>query len=137
MRSRMLTLVGALAATCVTLACTADPVAAPDAQSDVIVRAQLLGSSAGLVVDVSGPGITPALLFNIPAGPDSVATDTLSVPAGGARRFIITAIDTLGFPTHRADSTVNLVAGVHTPLALVLRPLTTNVGITITIGSAR
>lgn len=126
-----------IAATAGLWACAVEETTAPAAESQVIVRAQALSSTAGLVVDISGPGISPALIFNIPVGTNSVASDTLSVPAGGGRRFVVTAIDTLGVATHRADTTIALVPGVQTPLALVMRTLSTNVGVTITFATVR
>lgn len=87
-----------------------------------------------LIVQISGPGIDPEIVVNIPVGADSVARDTLEVPAGSGRRFIITAVDTAGIATHRGDTTVTLVPGVNPPLSIVMRPLASSVGITVTFG---
>lgn len=114
-------------------ACAVDPLTAPSESSRVVVLAQVRGSTAGIVVEVSGPGISPSLLFNLDVGLDSVAADTITVPSGGGRRFIVTAVDTFGVATHRGDTTIALVPGVPHALALVLRPLATSVGVTITL----
>lgn len=114
------------------LGCHADVATAPPDSSHVAVEAKALASTAGLTVEVSGPGIDPGLLFNIAVGHDGTARDTLTVPSGGGRRFVVTAVDTLGVATHRADTTVTLAPGPHPGIALVLRPLNTTVGVTIT-----
>lgn len=114
------------------LGCVPDQLTAPTATAEVIVLAHATGSTAGLVVDVSGPGINPAMLFNIAVGQDGVARETLSVPSGGGRRFVVTAIDTLGIATHRADTTVALAPGPNPGLALVLQPVVASVRVTIT-----
>ena len=102
--------------------------------AEVIVHALTPATVRTLVVAVSGPGIDPEIVVNIPVGADSVARDTLVVPAGSGRRFVITAVDTAGVATHRGDTTITLVPGVNSPLAIVLRPLASSVGITVTFG---
>ena len=87
-----------------------------------------------LVVEVSGPGITPAVLVNIPVVDDSIATGSIEVTAGSGRRIIIWAVDTTGIVTHRGDTTVTLVPGPNPPLALTLRPVPATLGITVTFG---
>lgn len=102
--------------------------------SAIVVHVLTPATIRSLIVQISGPGIDPELVVNIPVGEDSVARDTLEVPAGSARRFIITAVDTGGVATHRGDTTVTLVPGVNPPLAIVMRPLGASVGITVTFG---
>lgn len=88
-----------------------------------------------LVVTVSGPGMDSAVVSNLPVSEAATASGTVTVPAGAARRLEIVAMDTGGVPTHRADTTLRLVPGANEPLALVLRPLASSVGVTVTFGS--
>lgn len=87
-----------------------------------------------VVVTVAGPGITPALVRNIPIGTDSTARDTLTLPAGSSRAFRVQAFDSLAVETHRADTVLTVQAGANTLLALRLVPLSSQLGITITFG---
>jgi hypothetical protein len=90
-----------------------------------------------LVVQVSGPGIDPPVIVNIPVGADSTAADTLELPAGSGRRFVVSAVDSAGVTTHRADTTITLEAGTNPPLAIRLDPLPSSLGVTITFGGVR
>ncbi len=119
-----------------TASCAFSHPTSTNSQGNVLIQAQAIGSTARLQVDVSGPGISPALGFSIPVALGKPVIDTLSVPAGSSRRIVVTAIDTLGSKTHRADSLINILPGQQTAISLVLRPLTTRVGITITFGSS-
>lgn len=89
---------------------------------------------ASVIVEISGPGIEPSVTLNIPVGPDSVARDTVSVSAGSGRRITVTAVDTAGIQTHRADTTVMLVSGANPSMSLRLIPLSSTLGITVTFG---
>jgi alpha-tubulin suppressor-like RCC1 family protein len=88
-------------------------------------------------VTVSGPGISPAIVFNVPVGTDSIARDTLELTAGAGRHFRFAAYDSAGIETHRADTTITLLAGQNTPLAVRLAPLLSSLGITVTFGGVR
>lgn len=90
-----------------------------------------------VVVSVSGPGITPAIVRNIPIGADSAARDTITVPAGSGRAFRVQAFDSLAVETHRGDTTVTLQPGTNPALALRLVPLSSQLGITVTFGGYR
>jgi len=87
-----------------------------------------------VVVEVEGPGISPSIIVNIPIGADSTARDTLTLTAGSGRHITVTALDSAGVITHRGDTTVTIVGGQNTPLALVLRPVEATLGITVTFG---
>jgi len=101
--------------------------------TNVVINASVLSSTAGLTVDISGPGIEPSLLFSLPAASNGQVNDTIEVPSGGGRRFVVTAIDTNGIATHRADTTVALQPGVLRSLALFLRSLRAPIALRITI----
>lgn len=106
--------------------------------SSATVRVSFLAPSTvrTLVLEVSGPGIDPAVILNIPVSPDSTASESIVVSAGSARRFVVTALDTTGVPSHRADTTLSLMTGTQPELVLRLRPLSTQLGITVTFGNS-
>ena len=106
-------------------ACVGDVPTALRTLSDVRVHALTPATIRSLVVEVTGPGIAPAVLVNLPVGPDHIASGTLQVPAGSARRFVVTAVDTAGLTTHRGDTTLTLHPGVSAPLAIVMHPIPT------------
>lgn len=106
-------------------------------EATVTMRFLTPATVRALIVDVSGPGIEPAVTVNVEVGPDTVATRTLTLPAGSARRFVVTAVDTAGVATHRADTTITLQAGTNPALAMRVAPLSGTLGITVTFGGAR
>lgn len=114
------------------MACAGDPVAGFGEPAIVRMHAITPSTVRRIVVEVSGPGITPAVLANLEVGATAVADGELQVPAGSGRRFVVTAVDTAGVLTHRADTTVTLVPGANPPLALTMRPLAATVGVTVT-----
>lgn len=117
-------------------ACTSDGVTGV---RDARVIAEFITPATvrALIVEVSGPGIDQTIVHNVTVGTDSIARDTLQLPAGSARRFVITAIDTAGVVTHRADTTVTLEGGALRALTIRLRPLDASLGITVTFGGSR
>lgn len=125
----------ALAAFLFAGACDGRLPTAARALSEVHVHALTPATIRELVVEVTGPGIDPAVLVNLPVGLDGTATGTIIVTAGSARRFVVTAVDTAGLATHRGDTTLALVAGVAAPLAITMRPLPAAVTLTVTFGS--
>ena len=128
---------GILAAVMVgSVACAADGPTTVQGSS-LILNFMTPGTVARVTVEVSGPGLLPALIVNIAVGADSTARDTLTIPAGSARRIVVTAVDTAGITTHRADTTVALVAGGVRTLAMRLDPLQAGLGITVTFGGVR
>jgi len=64
-----------------------------------------------------------------------VARGELSVLPGSPRNLTVTAIDSSGIVSHRADTTLRLVAGANPTLNLVLRPLTATAPIVVTFGA--
>ena len=123
MRRSSLSLVFALAMSFAS--CSEPPTGPMVLTSLVMVQAILPSTVRQLVIEVSGPGIRPTLTVNVLVGADDVARDSLVVPAGSARRFVITAVDTAGMASHRADTTLALAPGPNPPLAIVLRPIGT------------
>lgn len=88
-----------------------------------------------LAVEISGPGIDPAQLVNLPVDTAGVAAGTIETTAGSGRRIVVTAVDTAGVATHRGDTTVTLVPGENPPLSLILRPLAATTRLTVTFGT--
>lgn len=88
-----------------------------------------------LIVSVSGPGLDSTIVTNFSVTELATAQGTVSVIAGATRAISIVAVDTGGVQTHRADTTVRLLPGANPPLALVLRPISGSVGITVTFGN--
>jgi hypothetical protein len=89
---------------------------------------------ATLVVEVTAPDISPALLFNIPivAG---AATGTITLPAGADRTLAIRGYDAGGIQTHGGSATLNVQPGANPAIAIVLTPLAGDAPIEVTLGS--
>jgi len=119
------------------LACTAEGPLGVGRPTTVSMQFLTPATVKSLVVEVTGPGIDPAVVMNIPVGADTVATGSLTLPSGSARRFVVTAVDTAGVQTHRADTTITLQPGTNATLAMRLEPLPSTLGITVTFGGVR
>ena len=87
-----------------------------------------------LVITVSGPGLDSAIVSNVVVNASGVASDTLDVPSGSARRFRVAAFDSAGVQTHAADTTIRLVPGNNPPLSLTLLPTAGRLTVTVTFG---
>lgn len=118
-------------------ACAGDGPVGSERPSSVVLNFLTPATVRVITVTVSGPGISPAVTRNITVGTDSTARDTIVVTAGAGRRFVFSAFDTAGVETHRADTTIRLLAGVNAPLAIRLVSLSASVGVTVTFGGAR
>lgn len=121
----------------VTLACSDGLPTESSRRSQITFNFLTPATVASLRVEISGPGITPPVVVNIPVGPDTVATGTLALPAGSARQISVVAFDTAGVLTHSADTTLTLQGGVTTSLVLVLKPVAGTLGLTVTFGGDR
>jgi len=119
------------------VACSADGPLGGGRVSTVTMRFLTPATVQSLIVEVTGPGIEPAVVLNIDVGADTVATGSLTLPSGSARRFVVTAVDTAGVQTHRADTTITLQPGTNPNLAMRLEPLPSTLGITVTFGGVR
>lgn len=115
-------------------ACTGD--APLGGLSTSAVRVRLLSPTTvrSVIVQVTGTGITGEIAANITIDSLGQGTATLPVPAGGARRFRFTALDTFRIATHAADTTLDLAGGTRA-LAVQLTPLLARVGVSVTPGS--
>jgi len=118
-------------------ACSADGPLSGGRVSTVTMRFLTPATVKSLIVEVTGPGIDPAVVMNIAVGADTVATGSLTLPSGSARRFVVTAVDTAGVQTHRADTTLTLQPGANPNLAMRLEPLPSTLGIAVTFGGVR
>ena len=118
------------------LSCAEGPVAL-DGPAQVTVDFLTPATVRTIIVEVSGPGLTPPTVLNIPVGPDTVARQTIELTAGASRRIVVSAADTGGVITHRGDTTIALRAGVNPPLAIRLVPLDASMSITVTFGGHR
>lgn len=115
--------------------CVDGPTASAARLATLSVHALTPATIRELVVEISGAGIDPTQLVNLPVDTAGVAAGTIETTAGSGRRIIVTAVDTAGVATHRGDTTVTLLPGPNPPLALVLRPIGAMVGLTVTFGT--
>lgn len=87
-----------------------------------------------VVITVTGPGIAPALVFNLPIVSGS-ATGTLTLPVGGNRTLVVQAFDATGVVAYSGTTTVNVAPGANAALTVTLNPLTGSVPVTATVGN--
>jgi hypothetical protein len=107
----------------------------PGTQATLVISANLAGTAAAtVVVDVTAPDIPTMLVFNIPVV-NSVATGTITVPAGSNRTLTLRVFDAGGTETHSGSTTVNIAPGTNATMAITLTPLTGNLPINATLGS--
>lgn len=118
------------------LSCTEAP-AGPAGRATVSMNFLSPATVRLIVVEVTGPGISPAVVANFPVAADSTARGTLDLPAGSGRRFVVSAVDSAGVTTHRADTTLTLQAGVNPALAIRLEPLAAALSMTVTFAGVR
>ena len=137
MVQRFLRVIPLLIISLLTASCAGDGPTGGTQDARVLINFLTPSTVRQVAVSVSGPGITPAITRNISIGADTTARDTIVLTAGAGRRFVISAYDSTGIETHRADTTLNLIAGVNPPLAVRLMPLSSTVGITVTFGGVR
>jgi len=119
----------------VVTSCADAPTASVARQATLSVYALTPATIRTLVVEISGAGIDPTQLVNLPVDESGVADGTIETTAGSGRKIVVTAVDTAGVATHRGDTTVTLVPGPNPPLALVLRPIGATLGLTVTFGT--
>src|SRR2546427_7686841 len=92
-------------------------------QAHLAVTANVMGTAvATVVVEVTAPDITTPLVFNIVVA-DGVASGTITIPAGTARRITIRAFDAGGVLTHSGAATVSVQAGTNPTVSPTLSPL--------------
>ena len=136
LRTRQLWLGAALVSTLGLASCLSDPTDGgrpPEAR--LLLRADLSATAvATLVVEVTAPDISPALLFNIPIAAGT-ATGTITLPAGADRTLAIRGYDVGGIQTHGGSVTLNVHPGANPAIAIVLTPLTGDAPIEVTLGS--
>jgi hypothetical protein len=90
---------------------------------------------ATMVVTVTGPGITPPLVFNLTIS-GGTATGSITLPAGSNRKLELDAFDDKGIKTHHGETTIAEVkAGANPGITIVLLPLTGQQTVTASLGS--
>ena len=112
---------------------------APTEPTVASVRLQALTSATTktIIVEISGPDISPSVIVNIPVGADAVARDSLRIPAGSSRQLSLTAVDSAGVQTYRADTTITLRAGVNPSITIQLKPLQGSLAVAVGFTGAR
>ncbi len=71
-------------------ACAAGPTTAAGRVATLQVRALTQATIRNLVVEVSGPGIDPAVLVNLPVDTAGIASGVIATTAGSGRRISVT-----------------------------------------------
>jgi hypothetical protein len=69
---------------------------------------------ATVVVEVTGEGISPSLVFNLELV-NRVASGKITVPAGSGRTVTVRGYDTGGIETHRGSTTIDVREGASNP----------------------
>jgi len=116
-------------------ACSHGSVAPSDAEARLIVTADLSGTAvATVVVEVTASDFPTALLFNLHIV-NSVASGTISLPAGSSRTVTMRAYDAGGVETHNGSVTLDVHGGTNPTISMVLTPLTGDVPIQASLGS--
>ena len=104
-------------------------------EARLLLRADLSATTvATLVVEVTAPDISPALLFNIPIV-GGAALGTITLPAGSDRTIAVRGYDAGGIQTHSGTLTISVQPGANPSIAIVLTPLTGDAPIQVTLGS--
>jgi hypothetical protein len=88
---------------------------------------------AKLSVVVSAPDIASDLLFNIELV-DGVGHDTLRVPAGEDRQFVVEGSAAAGMVTHRGQKTVDVVEGMNPVMTVALSPVAGDQPVIVALG---
>ena len=102
----------------------------------MVVSAAVAGTPiATLVVQVTGPGITQALAFNITAG-NGFASGTIQIPPGVNRTITVKAFDSNGDITHEGSKLIELVRpGANPDVSVPMVPRPGQVEIDVIIGN--
>lgn len=102
----------------------------------MVVSAAVAGTPiATLVVEVTGPGITQPLAFNINAV-NGFATGTIRIPPGVNRTITVRAFDTNGDITHEGSKVIELVRpGANPEVSIPMVPQPGQIAITVQIGN--
>jgi len=102
----------------------------------MVVTAAIAGTPiATLVVEVTGPGITQALAFNITAT-NGHASGVIRIPPGVNRRITVRAFDTNGDITHEGSKVIELVRpGANPDVSIPMVPQPGQIEIEVQIGN--
>lgn len=113
-----------------------DPTTQPE-PGRLAIHANLSATTIStMVVRVSGPDISPDLVFNLQIGTNDIASGTLVIPAGSNRRIDLDAFDVNQVKTHHGERlNITVVPGTNPPMTIVLAPLTGNQEVTAQLGS--
>ncbi len=114
------------------------PVTEPAVRSSarLVVHADVSATSiATMVITVSGPGISPDLVFNLPIN-NGKAEGTLEIPAGSSRKLHFEAFDPNGVKTHDGEKTVATIQpGDNPAVSITLNPIPGQQPVIATLGS--
>lgn len=115
--------------------CEPSVIGPPGGEGTLYLSADVSATTVALVVvEVTGPGIPTPLAFNLTIV-SGVASGTVTIPAGSSRTISMRAFDINAVETHRGSVTTAIVAGANATISLVLTPLTSDVPISVTLGS--
>ncbi len=121
------------------LACTsAGDGTAPPSGSAVLPFSVTFGANvpvATLVITVTGAGISPALVYNLPIV-SGTANGNITVPVGTARTILAQAFDTSAVVLYSGSTTINVVGGTNPTVSFSLGAGVGTVPITAVVGSA-
>jgi hypothetical protein len=119
------------------VACERPTVIPPDPEpARLAVSANVAATAiATMVVKVTATDIANPLVFNMAIN-NGMATGTLAVPAGSARRLELDAYDANQIKTHRGEKTIDVKPGNNNPaLAVVLLPIAGDQPVTAQFGN--
>lgn len=127
-----------LCAATLAVACGDSPeIAAPDPNPPIASVAVTLAAAPAittLVVEVTAADLPAPLVFNLSLQ-NGAATDTLRIPAGSDRLFVVRGYDAKAIETHRGQIMTDLRGGSNPGLTIRLDPLLGDQPIVVVLGS--
>jgi len=116
--------------------CVPNPEAPPGAGQLAKLRLYLSQPAgiAGILVQVTAPDLPDTLFYNL-AVVDSVASGTLTVPAGSNRTITVRAFDVAGIVTHMGSVVVNVRPTGNPTVTITLTPISGDQPIIALLGS--
>ncbi|HTT28248.1 MAG TPA: Ig-like domain-containing protein [Solirubrobacteraceae bacterium] len=116
-------------------ACGEQALAPTGTQARLAVDVNLAGTAvATVIVQVSAPDIPTPLVFNLVIS-NSVASGTITLPAGSNRTITLLAYDASGVETQSGSMVVSIQSGTNSPISVTLTPLTGDLPLTANLGA--